>query len=426
MSACRPQPDPRQGCRGSQGRGGCLVKALAAVLAAAGAVGACGKKGPPLPPLLRLPAAVTDLRAQRVDDRVYLRFTVPAANVEGDTPADLARVEVYGLTARRAPVPADAPRGDLRRLFALVASAEVQPPAPPGAQPPEPTRAAVLAQGAGAVLWERLTPEAEHPVALDAAASRREGAMTMPDTATDAAAARPRRYYFVVGINRRGRAGPPSALVDAPVGAVPGPPTALSVHYTDTALTLEWAPPEGPGAEAGAEGAPPVRYQVYLAGPGTTAIEAPLNAEPLAEPRYVEPRVTFGEERCFVVRAVGTIDGFEALGPASPPACVTPRDTFPPSAPANLAAVASAGAISLIWDPAPEADVAGYLVLRGIVDEAGGPERLEAITPRPIRERTFRDTTVAPGVRYVYAVLAVDAASNASALSNRVVETARD
>ena len=111
------------------------------------------------------------------------------------------------------------------------------------------------------------------------------------------------------------------------------------------------------------------------------------------------------------------------IGPASPVTCVTPKDTFPPAAPKSLAAVAGPGAISLIWDANEEADLAGYVVLRG---EAPGAE-LRAITSEPIRETTYRDTTVQPGVRYVYAVVAVDRATpqNVSAQSNRVEETAR-
>ena len=37
---------------------------------------------------------------------------------------------------------------------------------------------------------------------------------------------------------------------------------------------------------------------------------------------------------------------------------------------------------------------------------------------------TYRDETVKPGVRYIYAVVAVDKAGNRSAESNRVEETA--
>jgi hypothetical protein len=62
-------------------------------------------------------------------------------------------------------------------------------------------------------------------------------------------------------------------------------------------------------------------------------------------------------------------------------------------------------------------------VLRG---EVPG-ETLQPLTPAPIRDTTFRDTTAKPGVRYVYAIVAVDSATppNTSAQSTRVEETAR-
>jgi fibronectin type 3 domain-containing protein len=107
----------------------------------------------------------------------------------------------------------------------------------------------------------------------------------------------------------------------------------------------------------------------------------------------------------------------------SPVLCISPTDTFPPKAPTSLAAVASEGAISLIWDANTEPDLAGYIVLRG---EAGGATMRPLITA-PIAETTYRDATTKAGVRYVYAIVAVDTASpqNVSAQSNRVEETAR-
>jgi fibronectin type 3 domain-containing protein len=111
------------------------------------------------------------------------------------------------------------------------------------------------------------------------------------------------------------------------------------------------------------------------------------------------------------------------VGPASPKGCVTAKDTFPPAAPKNLEAIAAVGAINLIWDANTEADVAGYLVLRG---EATGAT-LQALTATPVPGSTYNDTTVTAGARYVYAVVAVDKATpqNVSAQSNRVEETAR-
>jgi fibronectin type 3 domain-containing protein len=74
----------------------------------------------------------------------------------------------------------------------------------------------------------------------------------------------------------------------------------------------------------------------------------------------------------------------------------------------------------LIWEANAESDLAGYLVLR-----AEGSGALTPLMPRPIRETTFRDTTVRPGQTYAYVVVAVDTAHNRSAASNRVQETAR-
>jgi hypothetical protein len=133
------------------------------------------------------------------------------------------------------------------------------------------------------------------------------------------------------------------------------------------------------------------------------------------------PGVTFGVERCFEVRPVDQIFGAQVIGPASPRTCVTPKDQFPPAAPRSLAVIAGSGVINLIWDANVEKDVAGYLVLRG---EAPS-DTLQAIIKEPMTAATFRDESVRPGVRYVYAVVAVDTAGNTSGQSNRVEETAR-
>ena len=105
-------------------------------------------------------------------------------------------------------------------------------------------------------------------------------------------------------------------------------------------------------------------------------------------------------ERCYLVRTVEMIGTLGVESAWSVPACIKPADVFPPAVPKSLAAVASEGAISLIWEGSEEPDLAGYVVLRGIVP---GPPA-ERLTTAPIRETTFRDTTVKPGTRYVYAV----------------------
>lgn len=107
----------------------------------------------------------------------------------------------------------------------------------------------------------------------------------------------------------------------------------------------------------------------------------------------------------------------------SSPACVTPVDTFPPAPPKSLAHIAAANGVSLIWEANAETDLGGYLVLRG---EAPG-DKLSPLTPAPITDTSFLDTTVRRGRTYVYEVVAVDRSTppNQSAPSNRVEETIR-
>ncbi len=155
--------------------------------------------------------------------------------------------------------------------------------------------------------------------------------------------------------------------------------------------------------------------------PFAIAMPAPLTPAPVAETEFVIKGVTFDAERCFEVRPVDQVPGALVIGPASPKTCVIPKDSFPPAAPGSLAAIAGAGVINLIWDANAESDLAGYLVLRS---EAPG-DTLQRLTPEPVAVTSYRDESVRPGTRYVYAVIAVDRAGNTSPQSNRAEETAR-
>jgi hypothetical protein len=127
-----------------------------------------------------------------------------------------------------------------------------------------------------------------------------------------------------------------------------------------------------------------------------------------------------GRARCYTVRAQrGTV-----MSDASLPLCVAPVDVFPPTAPSGLAAVPSAGAVSLIWEPNTEVDLGGYLVLR----REAGDATLRQLTAAPIAEAHYRDTDVTSGTRYIYSIVAVDMRvpmPNVSLPSAPVEETAR-
>jgi hypothetical protein len=162
---------------------------------------------------------------------------------------------------------------------------------------------------------------------------------------------------------------------------------------------------------------PRIAYNVYDA--ASKPAPTRLTKAPITGPTYTDSRVVWGEERCYTVRSVESVSDLTIESDAPAAACVTLRDTFAPAAPANLQSSPGEGAISLIWDPNAESDLAGYLVLRG--DSAA---TLEPITPAPIQETTFRDQ-VAVGRRFTYAVKAVDKAGNQSSPSKTVEEEAR-
>lgn len=348
-------------------------------LAASVVAVACGKKGPPLPPLVLLPNPPGDAAAVRRADRVDLTFRVPSANTDRSAPADLTHIEIYAWT-----VPGQVSGEQVLQRGTKVGSILVNTPKDPDA--PEPK--APAPKGPGLDQNELATFSEALPSGVDPAAYR---------------------AYVAVGFNTRGRRGALSPTLAVPLVPAPPPPPAPRVTYDEKALTLEWTP------VAAAEGQP-IAYAVYRPG----AVPAPLTPTPLADASYSDPVVTWGEERCYEVRAVAVVESVRIESPASPPACATPTDTFAPAAPEGLVGVGSEGAISLIWTASREADLAGYLVLRAVAPATD----LVPVTPAPIADTNFRDT-VAGGGRVTYAVVAVDKAGNRSMPSATITETAR-
>ncbi len=93
-----------------------------------------------------------------------------------------------------------------------------------------------------------------------------------------------------------------------------------------------------------------------------------------------------------------------------------PLEFEPPSPPTGLVAFSNPASVGLVWNPAPEADVATYTVLRGIAP--GGPYDTVA---RDVSTTAFVDSTAATGGPYYYVVRAVDGSLNRSEYSGEAV-----
>jgi predicted small lipoprotein YifL len=404
----------------------------------------CGKKGPPLPPLLKVPVAPPDLVASRRGDVVDLQFTVPTTNTDGTRPANIERVDIYALTMAPGAPPEALTDAQIAKVGTRIDTVDVKAPRDPNltADADDPSEEVDAPEGDGldqgaiahveeAVSADLLEVVKLPPDPLAPKPKRRSGEPSGPllGLAPDP----PARAYVVVGISTRGRKGPMSKRVAVPLAAPPPPPPAPKIEYTEREITVTWP---APGAAAGdtakdevlpshplGSPTPPTEYNVYDASDPQALVK--LTTTPVADAKYADSRLTWGAKRCYTVRATVRAGSATIESDASPPECTTLVDKFPPAAPSRVAAIASAGAIGLIWEPNTETDIAGYIVLRGTPHEgAKEPIALEPITPMPIADTHFTDN-VAAGTSHVYAVKAVDRAGNLSPESERVVETAR-
>lgn len=369
---------------------------------------ACGKKGPPLPPLVRIPAAPADITVARRGQAVDVQFVLPSANTDGSKPANVQRVEVYALNGA-----APAADVDVMRTGTRVGAVDVKAPRDPNQtiEEDEPDSdietldGPGLDQGAVAHVRELLT-----------------AAMLNAGDGT--------RTYVAVGITTRGRRAMMSKTVAVPLTVAPAAPPRPDFTYTETAITVTWPAVDGAAGE--------LAYHLYDVSPppppspatppsgaaarpaASAPVELRLTDTPQTARQFVDNRVAWAVERCYTVRAVQIVSGLAVEGDAAPPKCAELKDTFPPAAPTGVTAVASEGAINLIWTPGTESDLAGYRVLRAALPDGV----LAPVTADVIKESTFTDSVQA-GLRYAYVVQAVDSAGNVSASSARVEETAR-
>jgi hypothetical protein len=366
---------------------------------------ACGQKGPPLPPLVLIPAPPA-LTAERHGATIEVNLTVPSANADGSRPANIARIDVFAVTGAAA----DMSDLEMAKVGTRVASLPVKAPRNPNdtVEPGESTDVLEPPEGKG------LDQGAASKVAEEISAAILKGT-------SDAVV----RTYISVGVDKRGHLGRFSRRVEVPLALAPPPPSRPKITYTETAITVRWNPraiPLGPAPEPGllpsrplGTAASDVAFNVYDSTAGTR-----LTPMPVKETEFEDTRIEWGATRCYVIRAVQLVGTSNVESNDGEPSCEKLVDTFPPAAPKALRAVATDGAINLIWEVNTEPDLAGYYVRR--TQLPGTTE--QRLTPTPLQDASFLDN-VQPGVRFAYVVVAVDKAGNMSAPSNRVEETAR-
>ena len=337
----------------------------------------CGKRKPPLPPIERIPQRTERLTGSQRGNQIILSWPAPLRNAGEGSVQSIRRVDVYRVAEKvRAPLPMT------EEEFA--------------------TRATLV----GSVTFDEIKKAGVN--------------LTYTDTLELTEPARLR--YAVRYVNAAGeRAAFSNFFLMEPAAKVAAPPTITGKEYSEAANTITWEAPK-----TNIDGSTPVNllgYHIYrTAASQREAGENPLNQEPITATQYQDKTFKFGEKYTYVVRSVslGT-EGQRVESLDSNAIELKQDDTYPPSAPASVSAVAAPGRISLFWPANPESDVAGYLLYRSTDPNAPKPWTL--LTQAVFTKTTFTDQNVEASKTYYYYVLAVDNAGNQSPPSDVVSET---
>src|SRR6185503_20976162 len=235
------------------------------------------------------------LTARRLADTIYLQFKVPAKSAAGPGPYSVDHLDVYAVTL--APGMVSPANRFVLKTENIVGRVEVRPPIDPDEEPEEPAGGDTRPHpGDIATFTETITGAQLVPLAMPAATPA--PAPGGPPGTVPAAGASPAgvppatpppaatgvgvltRLYVVQGVAKNGNKGAPSARVNVPLLAAPGPARPGAATYDASSVTISWNPPLTSSDEA-----PGVSYNVYpasAAGNGAPAVvPAPLNDTPL-------------------------------------------------------------------------------------------------------------------------------------------------
>jgi hypothetical protein len=346
-----------------------VAVALLGLLAAA-----CGRQGSIRPPLILVPQAPEGVKVSQRGQSVVLEWDNPAVSIDGSPLLGIGGLEIWAA-GRKEDIPAGA------KLIKNLAGVELD--ALPGASAPG-TRNCQYA----------FVPEGKDrlgkPLAL---------ALRVRDL-------------------RGKRVSAFSSAAVLTYLLAPGPPLGLRLEAAENRLSLSWTIPA-----ANADGSVPAvvkAYNVYRAELGQSP--ARVNPRPIVGTAFVDAEFVYDKTYVYTVRASATdaepfVESADAV-----PAELTPRDVYPPAVPTGLTAAAGGRVITLLWDAGRASDLAGYRVWR----RSAGGGRYAALTGRPVAENTYSDASAVTGVRYEYAVSAVDKAGNESARSVPVAEILKE
>ena len=351
------------------------------LLFTAALLSSCAQMAPPVPPSLELPKVVTDLKAVRKGDKVYLRWTQPVKTTDGESVGKLGVSRICRSFDEKA------------------------------------------------VQCEKVGDVQPKTSATNAKASEANYVDTLPaDLQQD-----PKKIlsYSISVENESGRSAGLSNRVQVQAALTLAAPTDFKARASADGVVMSWTavptPPDFHGS-----------YRIYrqLEGSSTSLVAGELPLDPVST-QFVDHGFEWGKTYNYRITVVTEVAGqgmhscgnpphdcasvFLVEGDDSPTAKVFADDVFPPAVPSGLQAVFSGEGqkpfVDLLWAPDTEGDLAGYNVYRR---EDGGPA--SKLNPEPVKPSAYRDFAVQTGKQYLYSVTAVDLRGNESGRSEEASE----
>jgi hypothetical protein len=363
----------------------------------------CGKRGDPLPPLPVTPQAVTNLKLAQRGDKLEVSYVAPRSTTGGvrlgvleveilraDTSAELLKA---GDTMRL-PEFLKAARRERHRAAPGETLADTTPLPAPGTMVRVAARALDRGRASNLSSVATMVVQSPPPAPTDLSAELVGDAVALRWTGTVPS--------------------PPPPSPSPSPSASPSPTASPSETMAGAASPRPSPSASGllaprPSPSPSATPKPPARgFLVYRRGEPSDGYGSPLRSEPFATNALEDRAVSLGQRWCYVV---GTVVSTEPVveSQRSNEACVSVRDIVPPATPTGVAALGGADGVEISWSPSTDADLASYRVYRQAPD--GARARVGEVAPP---ETTWKDTTAAPGVRYVYTATTVDTAGNES------------
>ena len=304
----------------------------------------CGYRGPVLPPSPELPNAVTDLAVTERGDRLVITFSTPPRTTDNVAIKRFSEIDLRIGTAVNP--------FDFARWAATAKQFQLNPPPPndPDVPKPQPMKDSIPASE-----WV-----GQHVVIAVRTAIKKSGHYSQWSNVV--------RMDVVVPLQ-------------APV---------VKWEATKEGYKLTWS-----------EERPGLHYEVFRQGPNDKGLAQLGTAE---KPEYVDTTSQWDTQ--YVYTVVAQQGSAESL--SSEPVRVLHADTFPPSVPASITALATPDSIQVSWQRSPEPDLKGYYVYRAV--GGGAFVRQGDLINLP----AYSDHNVEHGKTYSYSVSSVDQKGNES------------